>query len=129
MAKVQSYKELLVWQKAIELSVKVYTISTNFPKEEVFGLTSQVRRASNSISLNIAEGFGRHTTKSFISFLANALGSLNEVESGFILASKLNFISTTALKELEQQIEELMKMLHALIRSLENKIKETHTDN
>jgi len=94
MGQINSYKDLLVWRKAIDISVEVYRLTGKyFPKEEIFGLTSQVRRAANSISLNIAEGHGKHTTKNFVNYLVTAFTSNNEIESGFILANKLNFIS------------------------------------
>ena len=86
MNKLKSYKDLLVWQRAVDISVEVYAISASFPKEEVFGLTNQIRRASNSISLNIAEGYSRNSAKAYLNFLNIAQGSLFELESGIILA-------------------------------------------
>lgn len=81
MNKINSYKDLIIWQKGLQIAIEVYKLTRQFPKEEIFGLTSQVRRAANSITLNIAEGFGRHTTKSYINYLVNTRSTLNEVES------------------------------------------------
>ena len=123
MAKLNSYKELIVWQRSIDLSVEVYHITKLFPREELYGLTSQFRRASNSVSLNIAEGFGRNSTKSYMNFLRNAKASLDEVESGFVLAVKLGFTEDPALIKLNSIISETMKMLVSLIKSLHLKVK------
>jgi four helix bundle protein len=124
MGQINSYKDLIVWQKAMDIAVEVYKITAaKFPKEEIYGLTSQVRRAAYSISLNIAEGHGRSTTKSYLSFLRISRGSLNELESGIILASRLGFISEIEVKKLHETINEEMKMLVSLIKVLESKIK------
>jgi four helix bundle protein len=124
MTKINSYKDLLVWQKAIEISVEVYRLTREyFPKDEIFGLTSQVRRAANSVSLNIAEGYGKHTTKNYVNYLANSYASNNEVETGFILAVKLEFLPENEVEKLFQMIEEEAKMLSSLISKLNNNIK------
>lgn len=123
MAKLNSFKDLLVWQKAIALSAATYKLTSNYPKEEMFGLTTQTRRAVNSISFNIAEGYGRNTTKNYVSFLYNALGSLNETDSAIVLAIALDFIAVDDAKAVEELVKEESKMLNALIKSLENKIK------
>lgn len=122
MAKINSYKDLLVWQKAIDLSVEIDKLTEQFPSKEQFGLTSQIRRASNSISLNIAEGFGRNSTKSYISFLRNAKGSLDEVESGLVLAVRLGFIDGKSVESINEIISTEMKMLVSLINTLKGKI-------
>lgn len=123
MATINSYKDLIVWQKAIELTVEVYKLSSHFPKEEVYALTSQIRRAACSISLNIAEGFGRNTTKSYVSFLYIAEGSLREVESAIILSNRLGFLIESNCEKVNSLIEEEMKMFKVLIKKLEEKIK------
>lgn len=122
MSKINSFEDLIVWQKAINLSVEVYKASTKFPKEEIFGLTSQIRRASNSVSLNIAEGSAR-TTKMFINQLIIANGSATEVLSASILALKLGYLSELELKHLRELVSEVTKILNSLISSLERKIK------
>lgn len=118
MSKINSFKDLLVWQKAIQIAVEVYKITKDFPKEELFGLTNQVRRAANAIALNIAEGFGKHTTKSYINYLVIARSPLNEVESGLILGTELEFINNDKIINVNNLIIEEGKMLGALINSL-----------
>jgi four helix bundle protein len=120
--KINSFEDLIVWQKAVDLSVEVYKLSANFPKEEMFGLASQIRRASNSVSLNISEGSVK-TTKTFISQLIIARGSATEVLSCAILANKLGFLSADALSKIRELISELTKILNSLISSLKRKIK------
>lgn len=121
--KIESFKDLKVWQKAMEISVEVYRKTAEFPQNEMFGLTSQVRRASNSISLNIAEGHGRKSTKSYINFLSISQGSLAELESGIILSTKLEFLKEEDCNVLYELIAEENKMLSSLISSLEKRIK------
>lgn len=117
MSKVNSFEDLLVWQKAIDISVLVYKITAKFPKEEMFGLTSQLRRASNSISLNISEGSVK-STATFILQLGHARGSGAELLSGFILALKLDFITEKELIKIRELLEEESKMIKSLINSL-----------
>lgn len=121
MNKLKSYKDLLVWQRAVDISVEVYAISAAFPKEEVFGLTNQIRRASNSISLNIAEGYSRNSTKAYLNFLNIAQGSLFELESGIILAERLQFVKSESLIKLFNLITEESKMLRSLMNKIEEK--------
>jgi len=122
MNKINSFEDLIVWQKAIDLSVEIYKSSGKFPKEEIFGLVSQIRRASNSISLNIAEGSVK-STKTFINQLTIANGSAAEVLSASILANRLEFLSDDELKKLREKISEVTKILNSLISSLERKVK------
>jgi len=121
MNKLKSYKELLVWQKAIDISLEVYVLSRSFPKEEAFGLTNQIRRASNSISLNIAEGYSRNSAKSYLNFLNIAQGSLLELESGLILAERLQFLNAENFKKLYNLITEESKILSSIMRKIEIK--------
>lgn len=120
MNKINSFEDLIVWQKAIKLSVEIYKLTSNFPKEEMFGLTSQIRRASNSISLNVSEGSVR-TTKMYINQLIIANGSASEVLSGSILANELGFLTEKELTRLREMISEIKKILNTLISSLERK--------
>jgi four helix bundle protein len=122
MIKINSFEDLIVWQKAINLSVEIYRASSKFPKEEFFGLTSQIRRASNSISLNIAEGSVR-STKTFINHLSIANGSATEVLSASILPTKLDYQSEKELSRLRELIAEVTKILNNIISSLERKTK------
>jgi four helix bundle protein len=121
MSKINSFEDLIVWQKAVQLSVVVYKLSSKFPKEEIFSLTNQIRRASNSVSLNISEGSVK-STKTFINQLIIARGSATEVLSAAILAKELDFITNNDLNELKPHIAEITKMLNSLISSLKEKV-------
>lgn len=115
---LSSYRDLLVWQKAMELAVKTYSLSHTFPKSELYGLTSQLRRASVSIPSNIAEGYGRGSRKEYLQFLFIAQGSLKELETQTILAQRLAFSSEEASLDLLNDSDTLGKMLRGLIVSL-----------
>lgn len=117
MGEINSFEDLIVWRKSIGLSVEVYKLTSKFPKDEIFGLTAQIRRASNSVSLNIAEGSVK-STATFINQLTHANGSANEVLSGSILAVELGFMESNELNKLRLIIEEVTKMLNSLISTL-----------
>jgi four helix bundle protein len=114
--KMKSHKDLTVYKISIDLVAAVYNLTKNFPVEERFGLTSQLRRAAVSIPSNIAEGAARNSKKEFIRFLYISLGSLAEVETQMEIAGRLNFISEN--KELEEQSIYIRRMLLKLIQSL-----------
>ena len=116
MNKIQSHKDLKVWQESIDLVVKIYKISENFPKHEVYGLTSQIRRAAVSIPSNIAEGAGRKGDNEFKRFLFIALGSLSEVETQLEISQRFNYIYT--IEEINKSIYFIRNMLSNLIKSL-----------
>jgi four helix bundle protein len=118
--KINSFEDLIVWQKAIDLSVAVYKLSRKFPKDELYSLTSQIRRASNSVSLNISEGSVR-STKTFIYHLRIARGSASEVLSAAILAKNLGFITDEDVNILRPSIAEVTKILNKLISTLKEK--------
>lgn len=119
MSGVNTYKELIIWQKGIRLVVLVYKLTEKFPRDEIYALTSQIKRASVSIPSNIAEGFGRRTDKSFSHFLNISRGSLNELETQIFIAKELNFITDEILfEEVISLIEEESKMLNAFSKSL-----------
>lgn len=119
---VRSFRDLIAWQKGMELVEAVYSLTRSFPSDERFGLTLQVRRAAVSIPSNIAEGQARKATPDFIRFLRIAQGSLAEVATQVQIASRLGFISdTSAHDEVLREAESLERILHALIRSLETK--------
>jgi four helix bundle protein len=118
LSTIRSFHDLTVWQRSIELSVEIYTLTRAFPKEEIFGLTNQLRRASVSISSNIAEGQGRLGKPEFIHFLSIARGSNAEVRSQLSLAHHLGFGNQTLIAHCETQATEISKMLNALIASL-----------
>ena len=118
-SKVKSYRDLLVWQKGIVLVKKVYLLTKIFPKTEIFGLTSQMRRAAVSIPSNIAEGQARHTRKEFVQFISHSEGSLAELETQVILSVELGYCTLTDTHEITVLTTELSKMLDSLRRKLE----------
>jgi four helix bundle protein len=119
---VKSYRDLLVWQKAMDLAVAIHPIALSFPKAELFGLTSQLNRAAVSVPSNIAEGHGRRTTGDFIHFLSIARGSLNEVETQITLASRYDYIPDPVHDQLLETTAEVGRMLNGLIDSLERRL-------
>jgi four helix bundle protein len=121
---LNSYRDLLVWQKAMELVVGTYRFSSSFPREELYGLTSQLRRASVSVPSNIAEGYGRASRKEYIQFLYVAQGSLKETETQIILAEMLGYASRDATKSLLEKSAVVGKLLGGLIRALRRKTNE-----
>ena len=118
---LKNYKELKVWQKAYQLCVEIYKITKNFPKEERYGLTSQIRRAAVSVPSNIAEGYGRKTTPEYIQALYIAYGSNCELETQLLLSGDLDYVNGESLKKRQEDVGEVERMLKALIKSLENK--------
>ncbi len=118
---LKNYKELKVWQKSYNLCLDVYRTTRIFPKEEMYGLTSQMRRSAVSVPSNIAEGYGRKTTADYIRFLYIAYGSLCELETQIMLAGDLNYLDDGKLEGLKASVSEVERMLKALINSLENK--------
>ncbi len=117
---IRSHRDLIVWQKAMDLVVSIYRESDSFPKTEIYGLTSQVRRAAVSIPANIAEGQGRRLAGEYIHFLGNARGSLLEVDTHLEVAKRLGFISADNHLALAEQLTEVRKLLNGLMRSLES---------
>src|SRR6266542_6684551 len=107
---MNNYKELKVWQKAVECTVEIHKLSASFPNNEQFGLTNQVRRAAYSIPSNIAEGAGRSSKKEFAHFLSIALGSTFEIETQLIIANKINYIENNKLEGILEQVSEIQKM-------------------
>jgi len=118
---LKNYRELMVWQKSYQLCLEIYRITSRFPKDEKFGLTSQIRRAVVSIPSNIAEGYGCRTTADYIKSLYIAYGSNCELETQIMLSADLVYIDSAKLKEISDRIHEVERMLKALIKSLKNK--------
>lgn len=112
---MQNYKDLKVWEKAHQFTLMIYDVSKQFPKEELYGLTNQIRRASSSIAANIAEGCGKNTNGDFAKFLNIALGSANESEYFTLLAKDLTYISAEKFEMLYKLINEIKAMLIALV--------------
>ena len=115
---MHNLKELKIWNKALELSVRVYEVTTSFPKEEVYGLTSQIRRCAVSIPSNISEGAGRNSNKEFIHFLGIANGSCYELQTQLIISNKLNLITNETLQNRLNEIEEIQKMSYTFKNKL-----------
>lgn len=118
---LKTYKELLVWQKSFQLCKSLYSATKAFPSDERFGLTAQIRRAAVSVPSNIAEGYERGTTRDYLRFLYIAKGSLSEIETQMLLARDLEFTKGRSVEETIKDIDEVERMLVALIRSLEAK--------
>ena len=115
---VRSYRDLVAWQKAMELMVSVYTCTQTFPKVETYGLISQMRRAAVSVPSNIAEGHARISTGEFRQFLSHALGSLVEIETQILIGERLSYIDAEKSNELLARTTELGKTPNGLLRSL-----------
>lgn len=115
-----SHKELIVYQKSIDFVTKIYQVTQQFPKEEMFGLTNQIRRAAVSIPSNIAEGSARKHNKELIQFIYIALGSSTEIETQLLIAKNIKYITDETFNELNSSVVEISKMLIGLIRSLDN---------
>lgn len=121
--KINSYKDLIVWQKSIALVTSIYELSKTFPSEEKFGVVSQLNRAAVSIPSNIAEGWGRESSKNYLQFLKIARGSVMETETLLVISKNLNFINDTQFSSIINEVEEVSKILQGLINSIQQKIK------
>jgi four helix bundle protein len=124
MGQITSYRDLKVWQESMSLVEGCYRFSSEFPKEELFGLTSQLRRAAVSVPANIAEGYGRDSRGSYVAFLKTAQGSLKELETHLMLAQRLKIGSLEMADRLLSQGDSIGRMLRALIRSLEGRVEQ-----
>ena len=116
---IESYKDLEVWQMAMTLAEDCYLLTARFPKDEMYGMSAQIRRAAVSIPANIAEGYGRDQTGSFVQFLRIAQGSARELETHLILTERIRLVDQEAVAPLQELCERVSKMLRSLIRSLE----------
>lgn len=115
MGEIKSYKDLIVWQKSFALAKLVYKLTGNFPQTEVYGLTSQLRRAAVSIPSNIAEGFSRGSIKERLQFFQISFGSASEVETQLLLAKELGFGQASDYESIELLIIEVKKMLNTML--------------
>ena len=122
MSSIKSYRELIVWSKSKELSIKIYRNTVAFPKHETFGLTTQMRRAAVSIPSNIAEGFARFHPKEFIRFLRIALGSLYELSTQIEIATELKYYDAKKIESINNDCLEIEKMINSLIKSISKRI-------
>ena len=118
---MDTYKDLIVWKKGIELAKSIYLITNSFPKSEQFGLTSQMRRCAVSIPSNIAEGCGRNSDDELIHFLYIALGSSSELETQIIISVELNFLENEKAIECLTLLNEIIRMIAALIKSIKTR--------
>lgn len=128
----KSYRDLIAWQKAIELVTEIYKISKNFPKDELYGLTSQLRRAAVSVPSNIAEGQARLSKQEFRNFLGYARASLVEVETQLVIAKNLGFVNGCDSENLVRQTTEVARILNGLLNSVRTPItenREPRTEN
>jgi four helix bundle protein len=115
---IKSFKELIVWQESVVLAEMIYSMTRSFPKEELFGLTSQMRRSAVSIASNIAEGYGRANRKEYLHFLSVSTGSLHELETQLIIANRVSIVQKEVFDEVFLKIQVVNKILFALRRSL-----------
>jgi four helix bundle protein len=116
---VESYRDLMVWQRSVQLTVAIYQLTAEFPKSELFGLTNQMRRAGVSIASNIAEGYGRNSTGEYKQFLGIARGSNLELQTQIVISQALGFGSPDLLRNGESLSIEVAKMLNSLLRKLD----------
>ena len=119
---MRDYKKIIVWEKSYKFGITIYSVTKLFPKEEIYGLTSQLRRAAVSIPSNIAEGSRKSTQKDFRSFLYNAYGSGAEIEVQIMFARDFRYITTEKSQILLSELSEIMKMLNALIQKISEEI-------
>lgn len=118
---MKSHKDLEVWKRSVELVKTIYELTKSFPKEELYGITNQIRRSAVSIPSNIAEGAARNYNKEFIQFLYIALGSIAELETQIIISEKLSFLRKDYSENIQSELIELKNMTLGLIKYLKNK--------
>ena len=119
---METHKDLRVWQQSIEMVTSIYLMTKAFPKDELFGLVSQMRRAAVSVPSNIAEGYARGTDKEKLHFLRISSGSMSEVETQLMLCSNLGYISQDLFNEMSEQITSVWKQLNSLITSIKKRL-------
>jgi four helix bundle protein len=113
-----AYRDLIAWRKATDLALEIYRATQKFPKDELYGLTSQMRRAAVSAASNIAEGKGRYSRKEFAQFLYRARGSLLELETQLFIAKELHYLEALVFRRMEDRTKELGRILNGLIKSV-----------
>lgn len=125
---MQDFKTINTWQRAYAFTLKVYQATFSFPEEEKFGLTSQLRRATASIPINISEGAGRISKRDFANFVQIALGSSSEVECELMLARDLGYLNDSTYISLDKELKEIRRMMYAFRKSLLTKKSNTETE-
>lgn len=128
MSYIKTYKELIVWQKSIKLVKEIFLLTDKFPKSEVFGLTSQMRRCSVSIPSNIAEGYGRKSQKEYSQFYSIAYGSVLELETQLIIAREVKFMSESEYVRINSILEEVAKMLNFMNSKMKEQLNARKLD-
>ena len=121
MSEIRSFHDLIVWQKAMALAEASYRLTGAYPRQEIYGMVAQIRRAAVSVPANIAEGYGRESTGAFIQFLRIAQGSLKELETHILLSERLKLTANERTMVVRTECEEVGRLLRALIRSLQTK--------
>jgi four helix bundle protein len=125
--KINSYKDLIVWQKSIALVTEIYKLTKTFPAEEKFGIVNQLNRAVVSIPANIAEGWGRESSKNYLQFLRVSRGSLMETETLLVISKNLNYIDDENFRMISEKLDETGKILQGLIKGVQQKINLTES--
>jgi four helix bundle protein len=120
---IKSYRDLHAWQRAMDFVTAVYQATAKFPRDEIYGLTSQLRRSAVSVPSNIAEGHGRQSTRDFINFLSIAYGSLNEAQTQIVIAHRLGYLTADETQSLESLSQEVGRLINGLTRSLSQKLE------
>lgn len=115
-----SYREQFIWKRGIQMSINCYRLTEKFPKSELYGLTSQIRRASVSVPSNIAEGYGRRTKKEYIQFLHIALGSLRELDTQLIIAKEVNLTTAESFEPVLEEVDRMQGILVSTIQKLKS---------
>lgn len=118
MSEIKTYRDLLIWQKSMALVSEVYKLTKSFPNEEMFGLSAQLRKASVSVPSNIAEGYGRNSTKDYVRFLHIAIGSLYEIQTQIEIAFELKYLPSEDFTRLDKLMKEIERMISSLLRKL-----------
>ncbi|HZX91653.1 MAG TPA: four helix bundle protein [Rudaea sp.] len=124
---VDSYRDLIAWQKAMDLVTEVYRVTASMPEAERFGLTSQLRRAAVSVPSMLAEGHARGSTREFVRYVAMAMGSLAEIETQLLICMRLEFANQTSLQKLLAQCDEQNRILRGLTKSLSHKLEQSRS--
>lgn len=120
---MNNFRTLLVWQKSMALTTKIYTLTNKFPKEEVFGLTSQIKRSSISVPSNIAEGYGRDSDKELLRFLSISTGSLFEMQTQLEIAKNISYLKEDDFNKLYEDSREVERMLVSFIKKIKDRTK------
>ena len=122
--KLSSYRELEVWKRGMSLVIELYRLTSYFPTSELYGITNQVRRSAVSVPANIAEGWGRESSKNYVQFLRTSRGSLFELETIITISNNLDYLSIDQYTGIRREIEELGKMLNSIIQKINTRINE-----